>query len=693
MPATVRSFTRWPLLEKLLTFSRSGRIPSFIAVAAYLFLALTILDLPRQPYNASHDLSSHATFEYYSAHHLQYGKDIYQNVGPYGYIHYAETYSGLLNTRKILFRLLSRLGLLLLVIWINRYLPSSWMKICWWTLFVVFLPITDTQNPLPHTLIAGYLDWAQVFAALTIYLGALFLFQPRNVPLFRSLSFCVILLLAFLALTKHTCFVMATAAICAVSCQRLFRWQLRPPKEESRKTSDPPDSTAITNTEKPSILDPPKAETPFARDFGLSRLIAVISPLVIYAALIVALWVDAAQHPLNLPSYIRGIVLFSSGYNEAMALSPTPANLVLGLVVLALLLARTAYNFLVLKQGAGRSLLELSLLYVAWKHGFVRADAEHLMTYFFETSFFSILFSLAILAPPETAKAPNVGQASRPPPNPLRPLSSVPCPLSSVLAVLSTLLSLSGIWWNSDNYGYRLGHIPERITNNLSWIFSPQKTTAKLDAQLNEVARAWDLPRIKATVHEARVDSFGNNPGPVLLNRLNYSPRPMPVAIGACNETLQRANEAFYRDPRTAPDYVICYLGVVDERAIVQQDALALRALLDDYHPLLIEKGHVLLGRNKAAGAPNSVSARPSVEDHNHQGGPMHLATPTAADDSPSDYNPDLSGLREGEGAEGERVGVRIPRTLPHIEPPNVPLQDKRSAILPLPFGRGEGRG
>ena len=44
--------------------------------------------------NVWHDPSSFASYEYYAAHHFQFGKQIYQNVGPYGYVHYGWMYGG-----------------------------------------------------------------------------------------------------------------------------------------------------------------------------------------------------------------------------------------------------------------------------------------------------------------------------------------------------------------------------------------------------------------------------------------------------------------------------------------------------------------------------------------------------------------------------------------------------------------------
>ncbi|PWU14490.1 MAG: hypothetical protein C5B50_17115, partial [Verrucomicrobia bacterium] len=81
--------------------------------------------------------------------------------------------------------------------------------------------------------------------------------------------------------------------------------------------------------------------------------------------------------------------------------------------------------------------------------------------------------------------------------------------------------------------------------------------------------------------------------------------------------------------------------------------------------------------RSALGSAPVGEEVRSPVEHPNRQSGARCEGTPSAADGSPSDCNADPSGLRQGGGAED----------------PNVSLQDNRPATLPLPFGRGEGRG
>jgi hypothetical protein len=76
----------------------------------------------------------------------------------------------------------------------------------------------------------------------------------------------------------------------------------------------------------------------------------------------------------------------------------------------------------------------------------------------------------------------------------------------------------------------------------------------------------------------------------------------MPISFAASNEQLARANEAFYRGPATAPEYVLCALySGLGQRAGIQDDAPALQALLDNYHPDLVEHGMLLLQKNQQA--------------------------------------------------------------------------------------------
>ena len=162
----------------------------------------------------------------------------------------------------------------------------------------------------------------------------------------------------------------------------------------------------------------------------------------------------------------------------------------------------------------------------------------------------------------------------------------------------ATVLSLVGVCVSSPGFGYYPAFLGFRLKSNLAWVLSPRGQLVEMERQLREVERMHALPGIKAIVRGAAVDFFGDEPGWPLLNGLNYRSRPMPILFAAWNDALEQANEAFYRDPRTAPEYVICALHPTNNRFVPQDDALALRALLDNYHPVLLEQDFLLLAKN-----------------------------------------------------------------------------------------------
>ena len=543
-----------------------------VCALGFILLGLTLLEFPRFAYNTNHDLSSQASFEYYAAHHFQFGQQVYQNVGPYGYVHYGSIYAGYLHIQKVLLAAVYRVGLLLLVVWLGHRLPHIGLRLGWWAAFFILQPLSfhpqitlDTQSP--DDAVLG-LDWSQVYSYLTVYLAALYLLQERKDWRFRAASVGLLCFLAFVALTKHTCLVLAVCAVGAVSLQKLVRRDALP---------------------------------------------ALLNPAVFVGSVVIH-WVLAGQGVAHLPGFIRGVFAFSSGYNEAMMRSEPAYITLIGFLIVVLLLARSLYNAFALRQGLGRTLFEAALLYVAWKHGFVRADFFHVSLFFFAAAFLAVPFCFALL-PFEGGGKVGVAQTPR-----WLGFANWSC-LAVMGLVLLTLLRFCQM----RSCDFRPGSTLKHLGSNLAWVMFPGRQTAELRRGLQKVEADYALPLIKAAVGNARVDYFGYSPGVVLLNHLNYSSRPMPIAFAASNRLLERANEAFYRSSNTAPGFVICKLhSGLDERAPVQDDALALRALLDNYHPVGQEHEYLLLGRNEGA-LQESIEKKPLLELNTRFGTQINL--------------------------------------------------------------------
>lgn len=545
-----------------------------IGLVGIAVLALTLLEFPRYPYTVSHDPSSQAAFEYYAAHHFQFGEQVYQNVGPYGYLYFPSVYAGYLPVRKIFLGNISRVALLILVVWASRRLPGNSLKVWWWASFLALQPFGWSPLWAGDSLKeVSDVVWEQIYAYLIAYLAVLYLLQDRKDRCFYVCATLLLVFLAFFALIKHTSFFLAVGAVGAAAIQNLLR----------------------------------------------KRFSIALAGAGLFSVFLLVHWALAGQQLANFGAFVRGVFVFSSGYNEAMMLPEPASSLIASLMVIGALGLRSAWNGVGRSwresvktkfwikyseaEGIGRMLFEWGLLFIAWKHAYVRADLFHAVLFFLAAALLAVPFFFVAI--PDTMK----GLASDETERKTAPAAVGDGPvfclalgrrsaafasffLVVALAVGSLALGLGG------DFRYRPIYLTRRLQENVSWLISPGTQLARLSAQLRDTESANSLPLIKARVGAEKVDHFGLSPGWLLLNHLNYWSRPMPITFAAANAELQRANERFYRDPKSAPAFVTCMLQVIDDRFLPQGDALAFRALLDNYRPVLSERGLLLLERN-----------------------------------------------------------------------------------------------
>ncbi len=500
----------------------------FIVVIAVM--ALHFLEFPHYSYNVAHDSSSSATFAYYAAKNVQFGTELYQNIGPFGYVHYSYDYVGYLHWQKIIFKTFSRLVLVFLAAWMMTRLRGTTAKIlCFISLFAYYSFGGVTPN--------DYQDLQDNIVYLTIYLLALWLLQNRNDRLFHITCMAGWYFLAFISLNKNIFFVLSCFIVTTVVAQNLSRHRM------------------------------PKA----------------IGDAVSFTAALGINWMLAGQQLDNLPNFVHGILSFSSGYNEAMALPAPLLPLLLGIAVLAFSSTEIFMRWRLNWREFGRASIECFLLFIIWKHGFVRAD-EHMLIFFYAALSFAVpLFFYSDYPPPITSV--------------VEPSDSKAHWLKIGRFAVVHLLSLISFYTIIHNCHYK----PERLWNHLkhngSWLLSLRAKTHEMDDELTGMKQKYSLPRIRRVVQNESIDFFGYEPGYLLLNELNYTSRPMPITFAAANIFLQQANERFYRDPVKAPQFVLYQSGGIDNRLSLQDDALAKQALLDHYRPVLSERGLLLLKR------------------------------------------------------------------------------------------------
>ena len=510
----------------LQSLGRALRTSGFVAVA--LLLVLTLLEFPSVPYDVDHDLSSSASLEYFATHGVQFGTDLVQNVGPLGWVHYGYAYAGYLHAEKLVLKSLTRVVLAMLVLWACTRLRSWAARAVWLLAFVVLIPIGSEAHSFRVN---------EAFAYLSAYLSGLVLLGLPKGPGSVLRAAPALVLLAFLALTKHTLLVVSAFVVLAVVLDRLRRREER---------------TALA--------------------LALS-----------YASFLVLIWVLAGQRLANLPEFGLGVFRFTEGYNEAMGLPAVPPSTSLGLAAFGGLAALILIRAVRRTQSLAKSAIDAFFLIVVWKHAFVRADTEHVTIFFHTAVFLALLFGLALERPPERARGAQPGA------------SSTSLAVASVAVALFCALALFA---SIPDAHYRATRVMSLWGGNLEWLVSPGRRSAELARELEDRKQQFALPEVRQRVGRASIDFFGFEPGWLLLNDLVYVPRPMPITFAASNTALLRRNEAFYRDPNRAPQFILARLGSIDARLAPLDDGLALGAILDNYQPAMLQDDLLLLERS-----------------------------------------------------------------------------------------------
>jgi hypothetical protein len=304
----------------------------------------------------------------------------------------------------------------------------------------------------------------------------------------------------------------------------------------------------------------------------------------------------AGQNPLNLPRYLGGMLEISSGYNLAMGVQEPLAHFATGLgAAVALLLLLT----LTLGTGNWRQPRELAgglylagFTFVLWKHGFVRADGH-----------VSIFYHYAAIAVPTILLfAGGCG--------------ALPSARSHrwILGGLAVIAMGLALWGDGPQAWLRLQSIkdrlPARLVANVQQLAQPIATKAGFDAMLEDSRAYYRLARVQEVVGRSSIDFFGVEQGFLLLNRLNYRPRPVGGGtFSVFTPKLQQLNAAWLDQPGNRPEYFLVDIHAIDDRLATQEDANTLRLLLNAYAPAEIVMGLPLFKALPEPRAQNALRA------------------------------------------------------------------------------------
>lgn len=313
-----------------------------------------------------------------------------------------------------------------------------------------------------------------------------------------------------------------------------------------------------------------------------------------YAASFLGFWLLAGQNPLNLPTYIKAVLELSSGYNATMGLDESPFVRDRGLALAGGLALIFAWDSLSIRRSMPRMIAAILLVgfsFIKWKHGFLRADG-HVGIFFTSVPVILLTYCLVRFTPLVAPAARGARIWNR---------------LVTGALVVATCGAAYACSINFEWFRPRLAvaEVPARIAGNLRFLARYDIIRADLDREIARRREDVPIPQINNEVGQDSVDFFGYEEGVLLMNGLNYRPRPMGGgSFNVFTPWLQERNEAFVRDPRRAPTWQVMKLQTLDGRFPATDDPLTLRAILECYNPVLIQRDFLLLKRRAAPPPP-----------------------------------------------------------------------------------------
>jgi hypothetical protein len=302
---------------------------------------------------------------------------------------------------------------------------------------------------------------------------------------------------------------------------------------------------------------------------------------------LLGVWVVLGQSPGNLVAYLRGSLQLTEGYTAGMAMEGNPTELYLALATGSVaLLVIACFD---VRQTPSRAVVVILFVLVGlfqqWKSAFVRHD-QHSYSFFVYAMLVPFLLPLAF---PGAESAPR-----------WRAGITAVCVVQGMAGYqLSTQIPVV-------DAPFLLGPA-KRLMTNLGVVLQPVRWKNTLDASRANYPKELFLPRIQKQVGSASIDLFTENQSILLINNLNYRPRPVLQSSSAYTRYLLELNATFLRSA-DAPEYLLLAWISIHSRLPTLEDNQALTVIFQRYEPLFVE-GEFLLLRRRARHSEQRPSA------------------------------------------------------------------------------------
>jgi hypothetical protein len=298
-----------------------------------------------------------------------------------------------------------------------------------------------------------------------------------------------------------------------------------------------------------------------------------------FASAIALLGLAATFHfsPSAIVDYVRSAAEISAGYSQAMAVSGDGREIALAIVVAVLVLA---IGVMAWREGKPTiAPMAATVLFLAWKHGFVRQDA-HVILYFGTAA----------------AVAAVVGLTVR------RPLA--------VTLGLGTTVVAAAAFLFADARAF--GALPPlfstvRLVSNAHYVTTPVETQRRLAAAARAQLAPDQLPPdLLARIRGSTVDALPSETAIIAANSLRWAPLPVFQLYSAYTPALDHLNSNAL-DAHGA-DYILYEYTAIDNRLRFGDAPATIEDLVCRYRPIarmarnIGPRTYVLLRRIAGAG-------------------------------------------------------------------------------------------
>jgi hypothetical protein len=285
---------------------------------------------------------------------------------------------------------------------------------------------------------------------------------------------------------------------------------------------------------------------------------------------------------VDLYRYIIGSLHLIDAYNDAMFMQiANPVNLYFAIFIIAVFVIISVKYFKAIKQDLFLLyvfLLVASMLYIVFKQGFVRADGHYLGFFIYSTPFISLVLLF--------------------------------CTIDKLRQALTKLVVFTLFLGYVNSIGeitplYYFGAIDLKVQLLGSYIANASNKEYQFDYTFLKPQQ--EIPEhISKKIGNSTVDIIPTDISYIILNNLNYNPRPVIQTYSAYDAYLDNINFEKYNSA-DAPEYIIFTLESIDNRYAFYDETKTKLAILKNYEVIDRSWKYLLLRKLRRPGTIETV--------------------------------------------------------------------------------------